>query len=69
MYNKYQRRIADFLAASHLALAIIAFFNFLDIGINCYRYLFALASFELFIYKAGESVELRIEEMNTHDNS
>lgn len=69
MYSKYQRRIADFLAASHLVLAIIAFFNFFDMGINAYRYLFALASFELFLYKAGESVELRIEEMNVHDNS
>ena len=69
MYSKYQRRIADWLAAIHLAFAIIALFNFLDMGINGYRYLFALASFELFLYKAGESVELRIEEMNAHDNS
>lgn len=54
MYSKYQRRIADLLAASHLALTIIAFFNFFDMGINAYRYLFALASFELFLYKAGD---------------
>lgn len=69
MYNKYQRQIKDLLAVFHFTVAIIAFFNLLDIGINSYRYLFALASFELFIYKAGESVELRIEEMNAHDNS
>ena len=69
MYNKYQRQIKDLLAVFHFTVAIIAFFNFFDMGINAYRYLFALASFELFLYKAGESVELRIEEMNAHDNS